>query len=180
MPVQTSVLVTPANAFGGMLADDAENDIITMKNADAVSMPFGYCVAFKTSSPSSDLDAILPATSGAKLAGIIVHKQNYSRTFTLPDGTVAGELDSVGIVVGTGISVLRRGRIWVQVQQSVVPGDRLFVCYTAATIYTAIGQLGNADESSNTIDATRVGVFLTTAAAGKFAKLEVDFPVKLG
>lgn len=176
--VQTTYTTAPAAAFAGMLADDSRNDTQTMRNAEAsASMPFGICVAFKTSSPASDRDAILPG-AGAKLAGIVVHEHDYERTFTLPDGTVAGELDSTGLTVGTVMTVLWRGTIWVQVRQAVVPGDRLFVCTTAATTYSAKGQIGNADESSNTIDATNIGRFTSAANALGFAKLQVDFSQK--
>lgn len=179
MSVQTSYTVAPAAAYAGMLADDSENDIMTMVNAEAsLSMPFGNVVAFKTSSPASDKDAIRPASGSTKLAGILVHSHDYARTFTLPDGTTAGELDSTGVVAGAEISVLWRGTIWVKVQQAVVVGDRLFVCHTANTVYTVAGQVGNADESSNTVDATAIGRFTSGAAAGGFAKLQVDFSQK--
>lgn len=177
--VQTSYTVAPAHAFAGMLADDTENDIQTFKNAEsATSMPFGICVAFKTSSPGSDRDAILPNGGTAKLAGIVVHDHGYERQFALADGTNVGELDSTGLVAGTVMSVLWRGCVWVKVQQAVVPGDRLFVCHTAATTFSAKGQIGNADESSNTIDATAIGRFISSAAAGGLAKLQVDFSQK--
>jgi hypothetical protein len=178
MSVQTSYTRAPAGAFAGLLADDAENDIMTLANTEAsASMPFGICVAFKTSSPKSDRDAILPG-AGAKLAGIVVHSHDYERTFTLPDGSVAGELDSVGLIPGAVMAVLVRGAIWVKVQQAVAVGDRLFVCTAANTVYTAKGQMGNADESSNTIDATAIGRFESSSAAGGFAKLRVDFGQK--
>jgi hypothetical protein len=179
MSVQSTVTSAPAAAFAGMLCDDTENDFMTLRNAEAsASMPFGNAVAFKTSSPASDKDAIRPASGSQKLAGILVHGHDYQRTYTLADGTTAGELDSVGVVAGAEISVLWRGTVWVKVQQAVVVGDRLFVCHTANSTYTLAGQIGNADESSNTIDATAIGRFTSSAAAGGFAKLQVDFSQK--
>lgn len=184
MSVQTSVSTSPAVAFAGMLADDAANDIITMVNEEAsASIPFGVCVSIKESSPASDKGVILPTASYVKVAGIVVHRHNYSRTFTLPDGTVAGELDSTGLVPGTTMSLLRRGRIWVKVQQAVVPGDRPFICKTvgAGNAYTALGQFGNADDTTGsgaTLSLANLGQYLTTAAALGFAKLEIDFTNK--
>lgn len=176
--VQTTYNVAPAAAYAGMLADDTHNDIMTLANAEAsASMPFGICIALKTSSPATDRDAILP-TGTPKLAGIVVHSHDYARTFTLPDGTVAGELGASGLVPGTMLQVLWRGTVWVKVQQAVSVGDRLFVCTSAGTTYTAQGQIGNADESSNTADATKIGRFTSSAAAGGFAKLQVDFSQK--
>lgn len=173
MAVQTSVLVSPNAAFAGMLADAVDLDIITVINKDTVSMPFGICVA---ADPTDGAKMVkLPATSGDTLWGIVVHKHDYARTFTLPDGTVAGNLDGVGLVPGTTISMLRRGHIWVQVLQTVAVGDRAFVSYAVGAPFTAKGQFGNATVASTTIDATRIGVYLTPAAAGQFAVIDVDF-----
>jgi hypothetical protein len=177
--VQTSYSTAPAAAYAGMLADDTNNEVMTMINAEAsTSMPFGIVCSFKTTSPASDRDACLPTATETKLAGVVCHAHDYERQFALPDGTNAGELDSTGLVPGTVMAVLWRGTIWVKVQQAVVPGDRLFVCKSANTVYTAKGQVGNADESSNTIDATAIGRFLSSAKIGGFAKLQVDFSQK--
>jgi hypothetical protein len=159
-----------------MLYDDGPNDIITVRNADSVSMAFGSAVSFKLSSPATDQDVILPATSTANAAGIVVHMANYSRTFTLPDGTVAGDLDSTGLVVGTQMSILRRGRIWVQVRQAVLVGDPMFICYSPdGTVYTVKGQLGNADVSSTAENFAKVGTYITSAPALGFAVVDVAF-----
>lgn len=173
MPVQTSITVAPSVAFAGQLYDAAQNDMMTLKNAEAsASMPFGAIVAFKTSSPTSDKDAILPAASTAKAAGVIVHRHNYARTFTLPDGTVAGELDSTGLVVGVTFSALRSGRIYVICEDGCNVGDRLFIRYSGGTL----GAARSTDAGGSTcIDATNQGQWLTKASAGAIAVLEVDF-----
>lgn len=182
MPVQTTYASAPPAAFAGMLADASNSDVMTVINAEvSASIPFGTCVAFKTSSPTGDKDVILPG-AGAKLAGIVVHSHDYARAITLTDlagNTVtAGELDGTGLVPGAVMSIIWKGPVWVKVQQAVVPGDRLFVCTAAGTTFTAKGQIGNADESSNTIDATAIGRFISSSAAGGFAKLQVDFSQK--
>lgn len=183
MSVQTTYTTAPAAAYKGMLADDTENDIMTMINAESsLSMPFGNVVSFKTSSPTSDRDAVLPVSGEQKLAGIVVHSHDYARTFTLPDGTTAGELDSVGLIPGTVMAVLWRGTIWVQPETAVVPGDRLYVRMDADTNENAFEYLGNVDngtDESDMIDATQVGVFVSGCAALGFAKLRVDFSQKL-
>lgn len=182
MPVQTTYAAAPPAAYAGMIADDTPANVMSMINADSVSIPFGTCVAFKTSSPTSDKDVILPGAT-PKLAGIVVHSHDFARSVTVLDlagnSVTAGELDSTGVVATAAIGVLWRGTIWVKVQQAVVVGDRLFVCNaTGGTVFTAKGQIGNADESSNTVDATAIGRFISSAAAGGFAKLQVDFSQK--
>jgi hypothetical protein len=182
MSVQTTYATAPAAAYKGMLCDDTENDTQTMKNAEvSASMPFGNVVSFKTSSPTSDRDAVLPASGEQKLAGIIVHSHDYERTFTLAGGATAGELDSVGLVPGTEMTVLVRGTIWVQPELAVVPGDRLYVRMDADTnehSYEVLGNVSNASDESDMIDATAIGRFISSCDALGFAKLQVDFSQK--
>lgn len=171
MPVQTSVSVAPAIAFAGQLADDAENDAITLLNADSVSMPFGSIVAFKTAAPVSDKDAVLTASAAAKLAGIIIHRHNYAKAFTM-NGVSVGELDDTGLLVGITFSCLRSGRIFVICEDGCNPGDPLFVRYAGGTL----GAARSTDAGGLTCtNLTNVGTWLTKATAGGIAKLEVDF-----
>jgi hypothetical protein len=172
MPVQTSVSVAPAIAFAGQLADDAENDAITLLNAEAsASMPFGSIVAFKTAAPVSEKDAILPAASTAKIAGIIIHRHNYAKAFPM-NGVTVGELDDTGLLVGIPFSCLRSGRIFVICEDGCNPGDPLFVRYAGGTL----GAARSTDAGSSTCtDLTNRGTWLSKASAGGIAKLEVDF-----
>lgn len=173
MSVQTTYTTAPAAAFAGMIADDSENDAITMNNGDAVSIPFGFPVAWDPTSPTSDKSATVPANSTDNLAGIVIHSHDYERTFTLPDGTVAGELDSTGLVVGAEMAVLTRGTIWVKVQTAVVAGGAVYVAYnnTGAT-YTAAGQMGTTAEGGHAVAITNAK-WMSSAAAGGFAKLRL-------
>jgi hypothetical protein len=172
MSVQTSYTTAPVAAYAGMLADDSENDAITMINGDVVSIPFGYPVAWDPSSPSSDKSAALPANSSDKLAGIVIHSHDYEREFTLPDGTTAGELDSVGLVPGTVMPVLTHGVIWVKVSTAVVAGaGSVYVAYAAGSVYTAAGQMGATSDSS-VITVTNAR-WISSAASGGFAKLRI-------
>jgi hypothetical protein len=170
--VQTSVLVAPNAYIAGQLANDAPFDAMTLRNEDSVSMPFGSVVAFKTSSPATPQDCILPATSGALLAGIIIHKHSYARTFTLPDGTVEGELDNVGLVVGTSLSVMSSGTIAVICEDGCTPGERLFVRYASGTL----GACRATDAGGSTcINANNQGRWLTKTSAGAIGVLQIDF-----
>jgi hypothetical protein len=175
--VQTSYSNFPATAFAGMLADDAENDLITGFNADTANMPFGVGLMFEYS-PTYNTDMTLPtaAHGAALMSGILVHSHAHERQYYLSDGTLAGDLTGSALVPGAKLDVLRKGRVWVTVVQTVAVGDRLFVATSSdGTVYTAAGQIGNADVSSNTADCTRLGVFITAATAGGLAILEVDF-----
>lgn len=172
MPVQTSVSTAPAIAFAGQLADDAENDIITLLNAEAsASIPFGSIVSFKTAAPVSDKDAILTAAAGNKKAGIVVHRHNYAKAFTM-NGVTVGEMDDTGLLVGITFSCLRSGRIFVICEDGCNVGDPLFVRYAGGTL----GAARSTDAGGSTCtDLTNVGTWLSKAGAGGIAKLEVDF-----
>ncbi len=184
MSLQTTYNSAPAIGYAGMLEGDLDQDIVTMKNAEATaSMPFGTAVVFKTASPGTDLDAIVPTASYVLVAGIITHSHEYARQWTDSDGNKHGDLDSVGLVPGAFLNVLRRGKILVFTQQATVPSQRLFVSTAtgAGNAYTAAGQLGNADDTTgggSTTDCTKQGQWLTTAAAGALAWLDVDFTAK--
>lgn len=176
MGIQTTYTAAPAVGFAGMKADSKPERHDTGKNAEAsASMPFGAIVAFKTSSPTTDKDSILPAATSAKLKGLVAFGNDFERTFTLLGGATAGELDSTGVVVGAEFMVIEAGTYWVTCEDGCVPGDRLFVRIAGGTL----GAARSTDATGSTcIDATNCGKWLSTATAGNVAKLEFDFLAK--
>jgi len=180
MAVQTTYPKAPSAAVAGQLYDHGPHDIITMRNAESTaSMPFGIGVAFKTSSPATDLDAILLSGSGDLVAGIIVHSEDYARTFTLPDGTTAGELGSSGLRPGSILQILRKGRIWVTSEDAITVGLRPFIRFSANGGNTQVGAFRGTDDSGHAIDLTKIGQFsVTSGGAGALVVLEVDFTNK--
>lgn len=174
MSVQTSYNDAPAIGFAGMLADDGPHDIMAMINQDTASIAFGRGVIFK--SGGNDQDVKLPLTSQAdKVVGIVVHSNAYSRSWTDVNGTF-GQVDSVGLRPGVMMNVLRKGRILVVCEDGCTKGDRLYVRAVSAEDGTEFyGGLNNASDSTDMIDCTGQGQWLTTTAAGQLAVLEVDF-----
>lgn len=182
LAIQTTYNANPDIAFAGMLVSAWPNETQTVRNAEAAtSMPFGVAVCFKLAAPATDLDVLLPHANTDVVSGIVVHEHDFERTWTLPDGTVAGELDAVGLVPKTVFSMLRRGRIWVKMPATlaVAVGDRLFVRAVAnGAISNQLGSCENAADGANTIDDTKIGQFVSSCSAGGFAQLEVDFTNK--
>jgi hypothetical protein len=176
MSIQTTYTTAPTTGFAGQKADNRPAQYVTAKNAEAsASMPFGAIVAFKTSSPTSDDDSILPAATTAKLKGVVAWQNDFERTFTLIDGTTVGELDSVGLTVGTIFDCARSGVFFVTCEDGCNPGDRLFVRVAGGTL----GAARSTDATGSTcIDATNCGQWLTTALAGGIAVLEFNFLAK--
>ena len=181
--VQASYSNAPAVAYAGMVADAGwVLDAKTLISAEAsAQIPFGVAVAFKPS-PTYDTDATMPANSTDLVAGIFVHAPGYERTFTatLPDGTAGtvGELGATGVLPGAVLSVMRKGRTWVKVEDGCAVGDRLFVRYSANGANTQLGSCRASADAGFTTDLTKVGQYLTSASAGGLAMLEVDFTNK--
>lgn len=167
MAVQTTYSQSMTAAFAGMLADGSANDCIAMRNdEETASIAFGRAVKF--GSATDGTSAVLPAAETDVVAGLVVHSHAYA----------SNELDSTGVKVGGILNVLRKGRIWVTVEDAVVPGDRLWVRAVAGGDPEFLGGLLPADDGTDTIDCTGQGQFLTAAAAGGLAILEVDFTGK--
>lgn len=170
----------PVGYSGQLVGATTQHDIIGVKNVEATaSIAFGRAVVWKLSSPASDMDVLLPAAETDTVAGIVIHLLNYSRAFTSTDINGAsqtyGDLDGTGLRPGTLMAILRRGTILVTVEDAVAVGDRLWVRAVAGADPEFLGGLLSADDSTDTIDCTKQGQFLTSAAAGGLAQLYVDF-----
>ncbi len=168
--VQSSFSSTLTAAIEGQLADTGDNDICARYNEEAsASIPFGRAVKFGT----VDNGAKLPSAETDKIVGITLHSNEYSK------GTDTSDLSSTGMRPGVVMNVLRKGRVWVVARSAVAPGDRLWVrAVSSDTGYETLGGLEDADDSTDMIDCTAQGVWLTTAAQGGLALLEVDFTNK--
>lgn len=176
--LQTTYNLAPAIGMEGSLAENVPHVIIPGKNVEAsASIPFGRAVCFDLSAPASDYSMLLPAAETDTVAGIVLHKDRYARTWTSADGTVNGELDSTGLVTGTLMDVLRKGRVLVKCRLATAVGDRLWVRAVAGA-GEWLGACEQADDSTDTIDCTKQGVFLSSCSALGLAWLEVDFTNK--
>lgn len=175
MTVQSTFSDAPAIGFAGTLDSNLAHDVITMKNAEAsTSIAFGRAVKFKDT-VTSDKDAVLPAAETDKVLGIVLRADTYAVAWTDLDGTVHGQLDADGIVPGAFMNVLRRGRVLVVCEDAVEAGDPLWVRAVAGGDPEFLGGLTNADDSTDTIDCSTKGMWLTSASAGGLAWLDVNF-----
>ena len=163
MAVQSTYSSAMAVGLPGMLYDNGPNDVISMINNEATAeMAFGTAVAFEGS--TRDKGALAPDATTDIIAGILLRSMTYGEA-TLGD---------TGVKPGGVLNVLRKGRVWVTAEQAVAPGDRLFI-RAVATGDEVEGALGMEADGTDMIDSTGQGVWLSTAAAGALAVLEVDF-----
>lgn len=169
MPVQTTYDVAPAVAVAGKLAcrmADAQVDTMFSGESSAKVL-FGRAVMY--GSATDGKNAKLPVAETAQIAGIVCHLETY-------ENGENGELTATGVAPGGKLNVLRKGVIWVKVEDAVVPGDRLWVRGVAGGDPEFLGGLLPADDGTDTVDCTMFGQFKTPAGAGELAKLAVNFP----
>jgi len=152
----------------GQLYGTGQHEVLTMINQETEAgdgtdeMAFGHAVKFEGS--TNDQGASIVGAQADLVAGIVLHSHAYD-----PDA-----LGTVGVKPAQTLNVLRKGQVLVAVPTGCSPGDRLYVRRTAGA-GEALGACENAADSTDMIDCTNQGVFLTTAAAGGLAVLEVDF-----
>lgn len=174
MALQTTYSDSPPIAFPGQLLVGHDRKE-TARNAEAsASIPFGTPVAYKTTGAVTEFDVAIPSSAADRLRGIAFRTDGLSRAWSDDQGT-RGDLDAVGIRPGKLFDIATAGEIMVPCQTGCSPGDRLFVSFSAGTVYTAPGQLGNVPEDGHTIDASGKGEWKSPATPGGFARLAFDF-----
>lgn len=130
---QTAYAVDPDLGFRGLLGDpNADSYIIPMANGAAAAQGFGILVKRDAVNPTDQFD-IFSAT-GQDPLGVLVHTQ------AVEDPTLAGDL---AVALLETASVLRRGRIWVRVEEAVAPGDSVYFRHTASGGNTELGAFRN-------------------------------------
>lgn len=175
MALQTTSPATYTRGYSGLVDMCAPTYLVTARNDDSVSIPFGAGVVWKPSSPLTDISVSLPVNQSDAVLGIVIHSNKYQVAWTDKDGVVHGELDSVGLVPNTIMTVLRKGRILVTAGSNVTAGvSRLFIRRAGGTR----GALEGAVDASNMIDCTNQGQWMETVTLGNLAWLEVDFTNK--
>jgi hypothetical protein len=125
---QTAYTQEPERAFQGMLADSKEADIITRAFEGAGGSPFG--VAFEEG--TTPAEQVAPTTlTGFNFVGVGAHRHNRD-TFT--------QALDIGIDDEDAVNVLRKGRIWVPIEQAVVPHTS--AVFIRHTVNGGLDQLG--------------------------------------
>ena len=165
MSVQTTYSQDMTIGVSGQLADSGANDCFAGYNAESsAAIDFGLGVKFEdTSDPVDGMK--LPASESDAIQGITVRSHAYSEAMLDSDGKP---------IVGSPLTMLRKGRVLVQCDSGCAKGDRLWV-RAVATGSERLGAPENADDGTDTVDCTKQGVWITPAAAGALAVLEVDF-----
>lgn len=162
--MQTSVNFQ-AEVFAGTLVEDEPHMVESAVNAEATaSMPFGLLVKKGT----NDRDALIATSTGTPL-GIVLHSQGYAKAY----GDFAGEVDTVGVVAGVQLNVLRKGVCYVLLSENSITPASAVRCYVVADTGHALGTFGKtADGGKTTLLAN--ARFLDSGGAGDRVRLYVD------
>lgn len=150
---------------------------VTLANLVAfeAAMPFGILVV---QDPNRDNGAILPINAEA-ISGSLLHPENTPHSVlgvTVHQFTIEQQRDvanNVGYPSGNMMSVLRRGRILVQVEDAVVAGGNVYVRYTSSGGNTQLGAFRSDGDTSTAglVDGAR---YKTSADAGGLAILDFE------
>lgn len=153
---QTDYNDMAASVKGG-LADSGENDIVSRQSAAAIAFGVGVAIA------STGLVAV-PAATGFKFEGITIQKHKST-----PNSTGVAQYD-----IGEAISVLRKGRIYVNAEQAVDPTVAVFLRHTVNAALTP----GDFRTDADTAKADQItnAKWVSKITAAGLAILEINMP----
>lgn len=167
MPTQTTYGYDFPVAFAGQLADINDNEIVTGVLEGAANIPFGVGLKKGT----SDDGYVLPAAAPDLIEGLAVHSHSRDNL-----GFSSLTPATAGVKPTQNMNVLRRGSMYVLVEEAVVSHDVVFCRFAAGAGGT---QLGAFRKTADTATAAQVkgARFLSSAAAGGLAKVHFDATV---
>ena len=161
MSQTTAPQISMTKGFNGQLADShAPKDVVTGK-AKAAAMPLGVLAVIDTA--SGDGGVKVPAVTGdvsGKAVGVVMHSHSVESSLT---GSPEWPRYSA-------VPVLRRGRVYVSVENAVAEGGQVFARHTAP--------FGAFRADADTGNATLVpgAVYRTSTAGAGLAVVEINLP----
>ena len=157
---QLTYPVEMAIAFPGLLATGSKHrETLSRKSEEATSFGYGNAVVRGT---DPDTQALLP-TGAADVLGVAQHSH----------ANAIGS-DGLNLVDDEKLfNVLHIGSIYVEVEEAVTPASPVFVRVAAGAGGTQLGAFRASADTATALAASGMR-FLTSAASGGFAVLEID------
>lgn len=158
--MQTQVNEYMEKGLAGELADIGPTDIVTRANADSAAIAFGVFVT----KGANEGEAVLPTATGQVTGpeglGVVL------RSHTQPQDE--------GYAVSDPMPVIKKGRVWVPVEDAVTAESAAFVRFAVNTTE----QLGAFRSDADTDKAVALpgAKFVSDAAAGALALLDLNLP----
>lgn len=165
---QTTFNATTARAIAGMAADAGFSDKISRVAAHDIGFGLGVVAV-----AAKDDQCDLPGTSADVFLGV----STYDAALP-PAGSYNGASYAGAYVAGTATKIVRKGRIWVVVDQDVDPALAVYVRYaTNGTGKLTLGAFRVDSDSSHALQVSNAKwITTTTLASGLPAQLEVNIP----
>lgn len=157
---QTSYSQRFTEALAGMLAAPIDQCVIESK-INAAAIPFGIFVT----RDAADDAAKVPTTSGEVTASGMGFTALILAREPVSDGS------TTDAAIGKGVSVVRRGKLWVLTETAMTYGQAVFVRFTANGGNTQLGKVRNDADTANAVAAPGWQC-LTTLSAGGLAIIE--------
>jgi hypothetical protein len=165
MAIQTAVSYSPAVAIEGQIADINNNDMRSY--AAGVDITNGRFVVMGAADGRCKLPTATGEITGGKALGISTYEP--LKMVSWPAGT------TVPYPQGTTVPVIRKGPVWVKVEEAVVPGDPVFVRFAAGAGGTAPGAFRKSADTATAVQYPGA-VYLDTAAANGLARVDLNAP----
>ncbi len=158
--MQTEVNDYMAKGLAGQIADIGPSDVITRINQSGGSVPFGIFVTKGSAEGTAVPPAATDQVTGPAGLGVVL------RSHTQPQGE--------GYAAGDPMPVMKKGRVWVPVEDAVTAESAAFVRFAVNTTE----QLGafRSDADVDKAVALPGAKFVTNAAAGELALLDLNLP----
>lgn len=159
---QTSYDMDQPIGVAGLLADasGSPKKTATYINPDD-EIPFGRAVAKDSATDSA---CKLPDGAGVDIVGIAVRDSATEESDATAENAYATE---------SAVAVLRRGRIYVVVEEAVTPDDAVFVRHTANGLLTSLGIFRTDNDGGNALEITSAR-YVTSAGLGELAIVDIN------
>lgn len=164
---QTAYLGTMSPAYEGGHAQLIS--VRSGRNNSGANVPVGRAVVFDAGGGTTELAFKLPSLVGDTVLGVLIADQTIPQNAVIANGGVVDD--------GMG-SIVAHGEVWVSVEQAVTPASPVFTRYTLAGATGTNPALGKFRTDADTAKAVAVtnARFLTSAAAGGLALLQINIP----
>lgn len=163
MPVQTSYGFKAPIGIEGGLADSGFKDARSM--LAEVAIPFGRLVVQGTAQDQCKLPT---ASTDLSTAG---RPLGLSLFTSMQPNSIAG--GDAQYAAKDCVSVLRKGRAWVVVEEAVLVNDAVFVRYASGSGGTALGSFRKSADTA-TAGALTGAKYVTAAGIGGLAQVQFD------
>jgi len=170
--MQTSYSVSPPVAVAGMIADTRNYESQTGINAEtSLALAPGLYVVRVVATQGVKAPAAAAAITGGLAGGFIIHQDLHINPL------VVTNTDRALFQPKEPLGYMRRGVIWVQVEDAVTDGAAVFIRYTARLTNTTLGKARSDADTASSVDyavALPGARFASSAGAGEFAKVRFN------